>query len=100
MEPERRWSLRRQATALLGLLVLAALLGLLGISLYRKDTKSAAELAEVVGAVLAIFALVPPLARRLRKVNYRTAPMITDIDTARLNLAGIVEEQWRFEASI
>jgi hypothetical protein len=51
----------------MGLLVLTALLSLIGVLLYEQDTQSAVEVAEIVGGVIAVLALVPPLVRRFQQ---------------------------------
>jgi hypothetical protein len=84
----------------LGLLILSALLGLIAIFLYAKGARPTAEVAEIIGGVLAVVALMPRLVQRLRRENRRVAPKPADLESAKEILAGVVEEQWRVEATI
>ena len=84
----------------MGLLFLAGLLVVIGTLLYAKGSKAAAEVAEIIGGVLAVAALAPPLVRRWRQAGQYAAPTPDDLESAKQILAGLVEEQWRLEASI
>src|SRR5690349_11319012 len=90
----------RRASAVMGLLVLTALLSLIGVLLYEQDTQSAVEVAEIVGGVIAVLALVPPLVRRFQQASRRAALKPDMLESAKESLAGVVEEQWRVEAAI
>lgn len=92
-----RW---HRVSATVALLVLAATLGIIGAVLNTKGTKDAAEIAEIIGGVLALLALVPPLVRQWRRAGQALAPTATSLESAKKTLAGLIEEQWRFEAII
>jgi hypothetical protein len=82
----------------LGLLFLAGCVVLVGIVTVRGSQEDAARVAQFLGVVLAIPALVVSLVVWWRRGAVITALTASQLDEARETLAGVVAEQWRQEA--
>jgi NACHT domain len=79
----------------------AVALGVIGVTLRARGIGFAAPVAGFASAVLAVAALVPQLVRWWRRAALpRPAPTTADIERAKDILAGLIDEQWKTEATI
>jgi hypothetical protein len=97
----RRRGWRYGAGLWAGLLGLATALAVVGIALGAKGgLQTAANVAQLVAVVLAIPALAVPLLLWWRRSTASAAATSADVAKAKDVLAGLVDQQWRTEATL